>query len=52
MLFTSIVLMTVGYAMMYSALHGHWNFWVYLFPGAAPPAALAGTQPAATTSVA
>ncbi len=47
MLFTSIILMTVGYSMMYSALHGHWNFWVYLFPSQAPPAALAPTVPQA-----
>jgi hypothetical protein len=42
-LFTSIILMTVGYAMMYSALHGHWNFWIYLFPKstATVPSALA-----------
>lgn len=32
MLFTSIILMTLGYTMVYSALHGRWQFWTYFFP--------------------
>lgn len=28
----SLVLMTVGYAMLYSVLHGSWEFWTYFFP--------------------
>ena len=50
MLFTSIIALTIGYAMMYSALHGHWNFWVYLFPKTQPPAALAPKVKATTVS--
>lgn len=33
MLFVSMVLLTVGYTMVYSALHGNWQFWTYFFPG-------------------
>jgi hypothetical protein len=36
MLFTSMILLTLGYTMVYSALHGNWQFWQYFFPGAAP----------------
>jgi hypothetical protein len=32
MLFVSLVFITVGYAMTYSALHGDWQFWTYFFP--------------------
>ncbi len=32
MLFTSIILMTLGYTMVYSALHGKWQFWTFFFP--------------------
>lgn len=42
MLFTSLLLISIGYAMVYSAMHGDWQFWTYLFPKSAPPAALAG----------
>lgn len=41
MLFTAMVLMTVGYSMVYSALHGQWQFWTFWFPknrAAATPA--------------
>jgi hypothetical protein len=46
-LFTSIILMVVGYTMIFSTLHGNWQFWTYFFPKNAAPAALAGTAPAA-----
>lgn len=32
MLLMSLVLMTVGYTMVYSVLHGSWEFWTYFFP--------------------
>jgi hypothetical protein len=46
-LFTSLLLLTIGYAMVFSALHGNWQFWTYLFPKSQPPAALAQTATAA-----
>ena len=46
MLFISIILMTVGYTMVYAALHGRWQFWTYFFP--AKPVA----RPSTTASVA
>jgi hypothetical protein len=50
MLLTSIILMVLGYTMVYSTLHGNWQFWSYFFPKTSAPAALAGT--AATSSAA
>jgi hypothetical protein len=47
MLFVSIVLMVVGYTMLYSSMHGNWEFWTYFFPKNAPPAANAPTAPTA-----
>jgi hypothetical protein len=47
MLFVSILLMVVGYTMVYSALHGNWQFWTYFFPKNAAPAANAPAAPAA-----
>jgi hypothetical protein len=38
MLFISIIFSTLGYAMIYSALHGKWEFWQFLFPSQAPGA--------------
>ena len=38
MLFVSIILTTLGYTMIFSALHGNWQFWTYLFPAQAPGA--------------
>lgn len=32
MLFAAMILLTVGYAAVYSALHGNWQFWTYFFP--------------------
>jgi hypothetical protein len=37
MLFTSLVLLVVGYTMLYSALHGRWEFWRYFFPSKRVP---------------
>ncbi len=42
MLFVSLIFLTVGYTMVYAALHGNWQFWTYFFP---KPAA-AATAPA------
>lgn len=52
MLFTSIVLMVVGYTMVYSAFHGTWQFWTYFFPQESVAAARTATvsQPSATAS--
>ena len=35
MLFVSLIFLTVGYTMMYAALHGNWQFWTYFWPKAA-----------------
>ena len=43
MLFTSMILLTLGYTMVFSALHGNWAFWLYLFPATAPTGSLAAT---------
>lgn len=32
MLFASMVMLTIGYAMVYSAMHGSWEFWKFFFP--------------------
>ena len=32
MLFVALVLLTIGYTMIYAALHGNWQFWTYFFP--------------------
>lgn len=32
MLFVGMLLLTVGYTMIYAALHGNWQFWTYFFP--------------------
>ena len=50
MLFASMLLMTVGYAMLYAALHGRWEFWTYLIPKNAPAAA--GSTPATPSTAA
>lgn len=47
MLFASVLLMLTGYTMVYSALHGRWEFWRFFFPANAKPAAGATTAPAA-----
>ena len=41
MLFTSLILLVVGYTMLYSALHGKWQFWRYFFPAKATQASTA-----------
>lgn len=41
MLFVAMILLTVGYAAVYSALHGDWEFWKYFFPSKAKAAAAA-----------
>jgi len=51
-LFTALVLLTVGYSMVYAALHGRWEFWRYWFPAstvapATPAAPAAPATPAA-----
>ena len=51
MLFASMLLMTVGYSMLYAALHGHWEFWRYLIPKNAPAASGSTTAAAATTAI-
>lgn len=33
MLFVSLILLTIGYTMVFAALHGNWQFWSYFFPG-------------------
>lgn len=41
MLFTAMILLTIGYTAVYAALHGNWEFWRYFFPRGtktAPPA--------------
>jgi hypothetical protein len=38
-LFVALILLTVSYAMIYSALHGQWQFWKYFFAKTAPTAA-------------
>lgn len=38
MLFTTLILLTLGYSMVYSALHGNWQFWTYWLPKTAPGA--------------
>ena len=50
MLFVSILLMVTGYTMIYSALHGRWEFWKYFFPATSVPAP--GAAPAAPASTA
>jgi hypothetical protein len=46
-LFVSIILMVTGYTMLYSALHGKWEFWRFWFPNRAPSNAAASAAPAA-----
>lgn len=42
MLFAALIVLTVGYTMLYSAVHGNWAFWTYFFPSkAANPQAVA-----------
>jgi hypothetical protein len=36
MLFMTIILLVTGYTMVYSALHGQWEFWRFFFPAQAP----------------
>lgn len=43
MLFTSLILLVVGYTMVFSALHGRWQFWRYFFPKADTSKAKAAT---------
>jgi hypothetical protein len=31
-LFIALALVTVGYTMVFAALHGNWQFWTYFFP--------------------
>lgn len=45
MLFVAMILVTVGYSMVFSALHGQWEFWTFWFPKKAIPLA-AGATPA------
>ena len=33
MLLAAMVLMIVGYSMIYAAFHGNWQFWQYWLPG-------------------
>lgn len=42
MLFVALVLITVGYTMVFAALHGNWQFWTYFFPKATSAATAAG----------
>jgi hypothetical protein len=32
LLFTAMIVLVLGYTMIYSALHGRWEFWTYFFP--------------------
>lgn len=38
MLFAAIIFGVLGYTMIYSALHGKWEFWTFFFPAQAPGA--------------
>jgi len=31
-LFAALILLILGYTMVYSSLHGNWQFWRYFFP--------------------
>jgi len=33
-----MALLTIGYSMVYAALHGNWQFWKYWFPRTQPAA--------------
>ena len=46
MLFVSIILMVTGYTMVYSALHGKWEFWRFWFPNRPPSNAATPATPA------
>ena len=46
-----MLLMVVGYSMLYAALHGHWEFWRYLIPAKSAAAGGAKAAPAATSVV-
>jgi hypothetical protein len=35
MLLATMVVLIVGYSMVYAALHGDWAFWKYWFPATA-----------------
>jgi hypothetical protein len=35
-LFVALLMLVVGYSMVYSALHGDWQFWKTLIPSQAP----------------
>jgi putative Mn2+ efflux pump MntP len=35
-LFAALLLVILGYTMVYSSLHGRWDFWRYFFPKTAP----------------
>jgi hypothetical protein len=49
-LFTSIILLVVGYTMVYSAIHGKWQFWRFFFPAQAENAAGSAPAPTAPTA--
>ena len=51
MLFASIVLMVVGYSMLYAALHGRWEFWKFWFPAHPVPSTAAKPSASSAASV-
>ena len=51
MLFASIVLLVTGYTMVYSALHGKWEFWKFFFPQSAVPSSSSAKATPAAPSV-
>jgi hypothetical protein len=40
-LFVALILLTMGYTMVFAALHGNWQFWTYLLPKPAAARAVA-----------
>ena len=52
MLFASIVLLVVGYSMVYAAPHGRWEFWKFFFPKSAVPSSSSAKATPAAGSVA